>query len=58
MQWAADKRHGDGKYTFADGSCVYDGTWENDKRQGRGVELLSDGSKFVGQYVADIRLGL
>ena len=29
------KRHGEGKYTFANGA-VYDGAWRDDKQHGQG----------------------
>lgn len=34
--WKEDKRHGQGKYTYAQGD-VYEGDWESDERHGLGI---------------------
>jgi hypothetical protein len=50
------KRHGKGKYTFADGR-VYEGDWKDDMRNGRGRITYSSGYIFEGNWNNDISDG-
>lgn len=42
--------HGQGTYTFADGSSKYVGEWKDDKQHGRCISLSADGTKYVGEF--------
>jgi hypothetical protein len=42
-----NKRHGKGKYIYADGS-KYEGEWRYDKMNGKGIHTLCDGSIYDG----------
>jgi hypothetical protein len=48
--FAAGKRHGQGKFTYANGDA-YEGSWENDLKHGNGEYIYAKGSKKVGQWV-------
>lgn len=41
------KKHGNGKYSWTDGSC-YDGDWYENKIRGNGTYEWLDGRKFTG----------
>jgi hypothetical protein len=43
------KKHGKGKYTWADGS-IYSGQWVENKINGVGVYLWKDGRRYYGQW--------
>jgi hypothetical protein len=49
-----DKKHGFGKYTWADGR-QYIGYWENGKQHGYGKYILED-SQQIGQWVKGKRV--
>lgn len=42
------KRHGRGRWTFANG--MYDGQWEDDVQSGEGVQQWDDGRSYVGHF--------
>ena len=44
------KRHGQGKYTWTNGT-VYQGNWVNGKKEGKGYQTWSDGSSYEGSYL-------
>ena len=46
------KRHGKGKYTWADGS-FYDGEWKDGKKDGNGKQSHPDGSCYDGGWKDD-----
>ncbi|KAG7387292.1 phosphatidylinositol-4-phosphate 5-kinase-like protein 1 [Phytophthora pseudosyringae] len=48
--WVANKRHGNGTYTFVGGSS-YTGTFINDHVQGRGTVKYSNGNVYKGDFV-------
>ena len=52
-EWRNGKRHGQGKYTFVNGS-YYEGSFKNDKSDGKGIyyNSLSD-LKCPGTWKAD-----
>lgn len=54
--WRDNRRHGKGRFTWADGS-FYEGDWENDLRHGRGVLELSNGFKYEGAWYRNIMEG-
>ena len=45
----ADRYHGLGKYTGADGSS-YEGQWSEGKMHGQGTFVNAKGQKFAGQF--------
>jgi hypothetical protein len=47
-----DKRHGNGKLKYADGS-EYDGNWSHDTREGMAKFTWPDGSVYIGTFIAD-----
>ena len=44
-----NKRHGQGKFTFNDGS-TYEGEWMNDLKHGKGTYTWKDGTVLVGTW--------
>ena len=50
------KRHGYGKYFYADGG-VYEGEWVNGKMHGRGVYTFPNGNKYDGEWLDDVKDG-
>lgn len=50
------KRHGNGTYTYADGS-VYTGSWQNDMRNGKGIINFANGDRFEGEFASDLQNG-
>jgi len=48
--WVANKRHGNGTYTFVGGSS-YTGTFVNDHVEGRGTMKYSNGNMYKGDFV-------
>ena len=44
------KRHGHGKYVYADG-LIYDGDWVNDEKDGYGILTWPDGVRYEGGRV-------
>lgn len=46
-EYFQDKKHGKGKYRWADGR-VYDGMWLNGKQNGEGKYIASDGTTRIG----------
>ena len=48
-EWKGGKRHGQGKYTFTDGS-TYEGEWKDGKEHGQGKETDKDGSIKEGRW--------
>ena len=54
--FANDKRHGKGKYTYANGN-KYEGDWVNGDQHGKGTFIWADGDKYEGDYVKDKRHG-
>lgn len=43
------KRHGYGKYTWADGG-YYEGEWQENERTGFGHQVWTDGTEYIGDY--------
>lgn len=52
-----DKKHGQGKLTFADGKASYDGMYNEDKMDGYGVFRFADGDVYEGQWKNDMKHG-
>ncbi|KAJ9595979.1 hypothetical protein L9F63_012800 [Diploptera punctata] len=50
--WWNGKKHGQGRYHYADGSC-FDGEWKNGKRNGKGECFFADGSYYFGEWKND-----
>ena len=48
-EWKDGEHHGQGTYTFADGS-KYVGEWKDGKRFGQGTYTWPSGSKYVGEW--------
>jgi len=44
-----DKRHGQGKLTFADGT-TYEGRWKDGKPHGQGKQAFADGTTYEGRW--------
>ncbi|XP_017010175.2 MORN repeat-containing protein 3 [Drosophila takahashii] len=51
-QWQQDKRSGEGKQFYADGS-VYFGQWLKGQRSGQGILWQPDGGVYVGEWLLD-----
>jgi len=51
-QWQQDKRHGEGKQFYPDGS-VYFGQWLAGQRSGQGILWQPDGGVYVGEWLQD-----
>ncbi len=50
--WQNDKRHGQGKMLYYDGSS-YEGQWVNNLRQGQGTMVFSNKETYTGDWVND-----
>ncbi|XP_017094329.1 MORN repeat-containing protein 3 [Drosophila bipectinata] len=50
--WREDKRSGEGKQFYPDGS-VYFGQWLEDKRSGHGILWQADGGIYIGEWQLD-----
>lgn len=50
--WREDKRSGEGKQFYPDGS-VYFGQWMEDKRSGHGILWQADGGIYIGEWQLD-----
>jgi len=48
--WINGKRHGKGKYDYADGISWYDGEWVDDKKEGYGTEHYPDNDEYKGYF--------
>ena len=48
-QWAKNRKHGKGSYTFADGD-VYEGEWADDRRTGFGTYWRLDEGRYRVEY--------
>ena len=55
-EWKADLRHGQGKYTWANGD-VYEGMWKNGLMDGEGMLRQVDGTKYKGGYKEGLKEG-
>ncbi|KAG2443898.1 hypothetical protein HXX76_002238 [Chlamydomonas incerta] len=55
--WAANLRHGTGRYEYANGD-LYVGQWADDKRSGAGTMYMASGDIFIGNFLADRREGM
>ena len=51
-----DKRHGQGRHTYADGESYYGG-WRDDRKHGRGKFVYASGAVYEGEWAADKRHG-
>jgi len=47
--WAEDKMHGFGRYTYTSGA-VYTGQWVEGHMQGRGKMIYADGTSYEGEW--------
>jgi len=54
--WHQDKKHGFGKYVWADGD-VYEGQWHADLRHAEGTCTYANGDKYTGEWQNDMRHG-
>ncbi len=54
--WRADRRHGEGRMSFRDGSC-YEGAWARGERNGLGRMRAPGGDVFVGAFTDGLRMG-
>jgi len=48
-EWKDDKFHGQGTYTWADGT-KYVGEWKDGKRHGQGTQNFFNGQQYVGEW--------
>ncbi|EDW77181.1 uncharacterized protein Dwil_GK22235 [Drosophila willistoni] len=55
-QWHSDKRCGEGKQFYDDGS-IYFGQWHLNQRHGRGIQWYSDGRIYIGEWQQDAMHG-
>ena len=55
-EWKDGEHHGQGTYTFADGS-KYVGEWKDGKRFGQGTYTWPSGTKYVGEWKDGKRFG-
>ncbi|XP_044313803.1 MORN repeat-containing protein 3 [Drosophila rhopaloa] len=51
-EWRQDKRNGEGKQFYPDGS-VYFGQWLANQRSGQGIFWMADGGVYVGEWLLD-----
>ena len=50
--WNDDKKHGQGKYTYANAE-VYEGGYKDDKKDGQGMYTYSNGQVYKGDWLND-----
>lgn len=55
-EYDMDKKHGQGKMTYADGS-YYEGTWHKDVMHGHGKFVTSDNEIYEGAFVNGLKHG-
>ncbi|XP_073848935.1 MORN repeat-containing protein 3-like [Musca autumnalis] len=56
-QWQNDKKSGEGKQFYADGSIYY-GWWRANRRHGLGIQWFSTGNIYLGEWQVDMAHGL
>ena len=52
-----DRRHGKGKYTFAEEKGVYEGFWSKNKSNGKGKLVTKAGDTYEGAFSKGIQEG-
>ena len=56
-EWRNNKKNGQGKMTYKDGS-VYYGHWKDDKRHGQDCKMTwTNGTIYEGDFEEDVRHG-
>ena len=56
-QWARDKKHGKGVYTYYLTNEKYDGEFYENEKRGRGVFTYRFGDRYEGDFYSNLKSG-